>query len=128
VGLRFSLKLNLKNTSELVTKGRLGKIVEIIKTHSRKTLEHNQKNDDFISEVIDRIFLICREDENFNEADKLNSIDEKISLLREKINKQDQLLVKSKQMKVSLKRKMDELDNGILSEKAQLLESLGSEI
>jgi len=102
--------------------------VKIIKTDSRKTLEHNQKHDDFISEVIDRIFLICREDENFNETERLDSIDEKISVLQTKIKKQDKLLEQSKGMKISLKRKLDELDNRILTERSQLLESLGSEI
>lgn len=102
--------------------------MNIIKTDSRKSLEQNQKHDDFISEVIDRIFLICQEDKNFNETERLDSVEKELTSLQEKVLKQDSLLKQSQEMKRTLKKKSDELNNVIFNEKSQLLESLGSEI
>ncbi len=81
-----------------------------------------------ISEVVDRIFTICKTEENFPLKNQVEEVDLNLSNLEKKIRKQDQLLQQSQGIKSELEKRINMLDGTIFDLRSNLLESLGSEI
>jgi len=81
-----------------------------------------------IPEVIDKIFYICKTEENFPLKDQIEKVDLELERLEGRIQKQNQLLQKSQEIKSNLKKRMDMLDETVFDLRSDLLESLGSEI
>jgi len=103
--------------------------MKIVETDTYSRLEQKQNNRDFISSVLDAITAICKVDKHFAESkNNIHQIDETISDLNMKIQKQDGLLSQSQDIKRDLKKKISILDDENFSKKSELLESLGSTI
>jgi len=81
-----------------------------------------------IPEVIDKIFYICKTEENFPLKDQVEKVDLELERLEGRVCKQDQLLQKSQEIKSELEKRMNMLDGTIFDLRSDLLESLGSEI
>ena len=81
-----------------------------------------------ISEVVDRIFTICKTEENFPLKNQVEEVDLELSNLERKIQKQDQLLQQSQEIKNNLEKRINMLDGTIFDLRSNLLESLGSEL
>lgn len=81
-----------------------------------------------IPEVIDRIFSICKVDPNFPLKNKVESIEFTIESMRRKIVKQGELFKKAKGMEQDITKRIAILDDDNFVKKANILESLGSEI
>jgi len=96
--------------------------------NSESLLSNKLKKHNPIPEILNRIFSICKTDPNFPLKDKLISVEGSLDSVRSKINNQNKLFEKSKEMKDDIQRKINilESENNILQE--ELLESLGSEL
>ncbi len=89
--------------------------------------EHKQNNN-FLSTILDRVFAICKEDKNFSSKSKTDQMDSKIISLKEKIKKQENLLVKAKEIEENTKIQLDDIGEQNYTMKVRLLEILGSEL
>ena len=81
-----------------------------------------------IPEVIDEIFYIYKTEENFPLKNQVGKVDSELERLEGRIQKQNQLLQKSKEIKSDLKKRMNMLDETVFDLRSNLLEELGSEI
>jgi hypothetical protein len=97
--------------------------MRIHKSNPNFNLEHNIRKQNFLP-IIDRILLIGKSDPNFSNGSKVNELDKAINLLKERILKQDNLILKSKTMKEDLEKKISIIINENLDTKVILLESL----
>jgi len=104
--------------------------MKVKKTNLGKKLEQNKNpsSENFISEIVDRIFLICMNDPNFKAREKLQLVDNQLKIEQIKAAKQEGLLSEAKRIKTEVTRKISELDEDTQSLRETLLESLGSEL
>ena len=91
-------------------------------------VEPIRTNNSSIPEVIDKIFYICKTEENFPLKDQVEKVGLELERLEERIHKQDQLLQKSQEIKSELEKRINMLDGTVFDLRSDLLESLGSEI
>ena len=87
-----------------------------------------KKKKEFLPEMIDKIFAICKNDPNFQMKSNLDKIEKIIEAINVKVNKQNTLLIKGENIEKDISKKISILDNNIFDMKSRLLESLGSEI
>ena len=92
------------------------------------TKKRKNKKNNFIPEVIDRIFAICKSDPNFPLKNQIEEIEVNTELLRKKIGKQDNLLEQSTKLKKDLQKRISILDDDNINIQSNLLETLGSEL
>ena len=88
-----------------------------------------KKPEDFMSKVVDIIFLVCKNDTHFEDYKKMDELvkkDKEIS--KDKIEKQNELLKQSSEMINDLKEKNRMLSDDNFNKRAKILEMLGSEI
>jgi len=104
--------------------------MRVKKTSLGEKLEQNKNpsSENFISEVVDRIFLICMNDQNFEVREKLQSVENQLENQRKKVARQEGLLSEADRIKTEVTEKISELDEDTLSLRETLLESLGSEL
>ena len=103
--------------------------MNIVKSDANTKLEQIQNNRDFISSVLDEIFIICREDENFLKVRKgVESIDFELSTIQEKLEKQNSLINRSESLKKDIVTKLSIIENENEEMKIELLRRLGSAI
>ena len=101
-------------------------IIEIIESPN---LEKIKKEENFLSTMFDKVFMICKQNSLFNETSNVvNEIDSKIEILDKKIKKQESLIEQADSMNKDLTRKYNSLSNENFNLRAKLLEMLGSEI
>ena len=87
-----------------------------------------KKKKEFLPEMIDKIFAICKNDPNFQMKSNLDKIENILEKINVKVNKQNKLLEKGENIEKDISKKISILDNNIFDMKSKLLESLGSEI
>ena len=87
-----------------------------------------KKKKEFLPEMIDKIFAICKNDPNFQMKSNLNKIENILEAINVKLNRQNKLLEKGENIEKDISKKISILDNNIFDMKSRLLESLGSEI
>ena len=83
---------------------------------------------EMLPQIVERIFAICKTDSNFPLKQKMNNIDEQIKNLQQRINKQEKLLLQSKQLNSNILSRLSNLKNSNQELRDKLLESLGSEL
>jgi len=90
----------------------------------------NQKkvSKEMLPQIVNRIFSICKADDNFPLREQIGTIDARILFIKKKIKKQNDLFKQSQQLTHDLHERLNiqEDRNGNLKER--LLESLGSEL
>lgn len=91
-------------------------------------VEQRADSKELLPQIIDRIFLTCKNDPNFRLKDEMEIIENKIQALLKKIEKQDHLLDESNKIHADLKHRLEILENSNNTKQLQLLEELGSEI
>lgn len=99
-----------------------------ITTGLQVNLKQLKNTKDFIPNLVDQIFLICKEDKSFSLKDKVKHVDEKLEILKTKISKQDTLLEQARALKETINSKIISINEDSFRIKAVLLESLGSEL
>jgi len=103
--------------------------MRILKTDTDNQREQIQNDRDFISSVLDEIFLICREDKNFLKVRKnVETVDAEMKTILEKLETQNSLLNRSITLKNDILKKLSILDNENENMKIELLKKLGSEL
>jgi len=104
--------------------------MQIKKTSLGKKLEQNKNpsSENFISEVVDRIFLICMNDENFQAREKLQSVENQVEIQQKKVTKQENLLKEATKIRTEVTEKISNIEEETMSLREMLLESLGSEL
>jgi len=89
--------------------------------------EH-KKNGDFLSEVLDRIFLISKTDPLFASKNNTEKIDLQIKEIEMKIKKKQVLINKSLNLEKDVSKAVSNLEEQNHTMKVRLLEILGSEL
>ena len=102
--------------------------MKIIKTDSLVSIEHNQKQEDIMSSALNHIFLICKEDKEFQSKVNVDDLDIVIEDLKIKVVKQNELAKKSAMTREKITLGISSLDESNNETRSQLLESLGSEL
>ena len=89
--------------------------------------EHKQ-NENFLSNVLDQVFSICKNDPNFSVQSKTDKVDNQINSLKAKIKKQSKLLEQANEIEETTFRQLKDISEQNFAMKARLLEILGSEL
>lgn len=100
--------------------------MRIIENDSVFNLEHKLKNEEFLSLVFSEIFMICSEDKEFKNSNKIE-LSSKIKELENRISKQNEILSKADDLKKNINSKSSALEDENQTLKERLLEMLGSE-
>jgi len=77
--------------------------------------------------IFDRIFVICKNDPQFQINEKTNQIDKEISILEGKFKKNNNVVEKADEFKKDMKHKLELLDDQNLELRSTILGKLGSE-
>jgi len=91
-------------------------------------LDLSTKGNNFLKEVVDRIYIISKNDQTFQNKDVLKSLEDNIETLNKKILKQEELLVQSEKLEKKLNKRILIIDDNINDSRIELLDSLGSEL
>jgi len=86
------------------------------------------KKHELVPTVIDHIFTICKEDNNFTIKKSIEKIDKKLSIAKQQISKQKKLMEQSNNIKKNLLEKIKRIDDESFKIKYKVLETLGSEL
>jgi hypothetical protein len=78
--------------------------------------------------IVDRIFLICKNDPNFKLKNEMEIVENRIESLKKKRDKQSDLLEQSNTIKKDLMQRIEVLEDQNSKKQIELLESLGSEL
>ena len=101
--------------------------MKIKKTHFIENEEHIP-NGDSISNIVDEIFLICKNDKKIFSNEKLEEFEKNIEGKKKNILKQEKLLTDSYDIEHQLNEKIKQLNNVIESKRITLIEALGGEV
>ena len=103
--------------------------MRIVKTDSDLKIEQIQNNRDFISSVLDEIFLICRNDVVFKSVkNKIGDVDTQVETFNKKLEKQTSLVSHAKEIEKDVRQKIAIIDEQNEKMKDALLEQLGSSL
>ena len=102
--------------------------MRIIKTHFRKSIEQKSRNKELIPNVMERLFMICREHTDDKTKDNIDDVVKRIKELSNTLDTQKKLLKKAETTRDELANKVEGLENLNISKRSQLLEDLGSEL
>lgn len=91
-------------------------------------LNHQVQPKELLPQIAERIFSICKSDPSFQLKDELEIVEHKMTSVRKKIEKQDQLLKQSEELKKDIIQRIEILDEHNERKQMELLESLGSEL
>lgn len=83
---------------------------------------------ELLPEIIERLFLVCKNDPQFELKNELEIVENTISSTDKKIQKQDSLLEQSSTLKSDLVKRIEEIDREIERKQILLVESLGGEM
>jgi hypothetical protein len=83
---------------------------------------------ELLPQIIARIFSVCKADRNFPLREQINQVDNRILILKNKLEKQNALFRQSKRLTQELDERIDILDGRNENLKEVLLEALGSEL
>jgi len=83
---------------------------------------------ELLPQIVDRIFSVCRNDPNFELKDEMEIVENRMESLKQKIDKQVQLLHQSNELSKDLMQRIEVLSNQNEKKQIELLESLGSDI
>lgn len=91
-------------------------------------LEQKKNSQEKLPQIVNRIFSICRADPNFPLKNEMENVDNRIQEIKEKINKQNDLLKQSSELKKDFLQRIEVLDDSNSRTQLQLLENLGSDL
>jgi len=83
---------------------------------------------EMLPQAINRIFSICKTDPHFKLKDDMQSVEEKINTIKNRVGKQGNLLSQSEKLIEDVKRRISLIKEDIESKQNELLEQLGSEL
>lgn len=101
--------------------------MRIVNSESFSGLEHIQKKE-LISNIVDAVFSISKLDKRLQINEKVKVEETEILKIKEKINKQNEILEKISSLKNSLSKKVSYLSSENSNLRSKLLSKLGVEI
>ena len=93
-----------------------------------EVLQNENNHRELLPQIVDRIFAVCRNDPNFQLKDEMEIVENRMEGLRQKINKQVELLQQSNSLSKDLMQRLEVIDNQNEKKQIELLEALGSDI
>jgi len=93
-----------------------------------EVLSNENSHRELLPQIVDRIFAVCRNDSNFQLKDEMQIVENRMEGLKQKIEKQVELLQQSNELSKDLMQRIEVLDNQNEKKQMELLESLGSDI
>jgi len=88
------------------------------------TLEKKTNDQESMKNIVNRIFLICKNNENFQLREQTKEIEGKIKAVEERLNKQNSLLEQANTIQQDMSRRIELLNSENSDEKIRLIESL----
>jgi len=85
--------------------------------------EHINKKEN-INQIIGSIFSIAKKDESFNNKENIDILDKELNEIKEKLFKQEELIIKAKSIREDYSQKTSQLDLENFNSKVNLLEAL----
>ena len=83
---------------------------------------------ELLPQVVERIFAICKTDENFPLKSKMTNVDDRLSEFQSQIKKQENLVSQSKGLTNNIVTRLSNLRKSNQELRDRLLEALGSEL
>jgi len=102
--------------------------MEIKRTDSYSGKEHIHRKSDFLSSVLDQIFLICKADKHFSVKKRIEEVENELEVFKKKVSKQDNLLEQAEKILSEVNEKLASLESENFKTRVELLEALGSEL
>lgn len=93
-----------------------------------ETTERKENPQELLPQIVERIFAICKNDENFELRDELKDTETNIAELNQKIERQNELLEQSATLKKDLLDRVAILSDENERQQMKLLESIGGEL
>lgn len=90
--------------------------------------EKKEVSKESLPQIVERIFAICKTDNNFPLKSRMTNVDENLTYIQSHIRKQEKLLEQSKSLSGNIISRLSNLKNSNQDLKEKLLESLGSEL
>ena len=90
--------------------------------------EKEKQSKELLPQIVDRIFAVCKRDPNFQLRDEMEIVENRMESLKQKINKQNELLTQSTALLKELTQRIDIIDDQNEKKQMNLLESLGSDL
>ena len=90
--------------------------------------EPKRNTQELLPQIVERIFAICRSDPNFRLKDELEIVENNIQAFQQKIERQNELLEQSSNLKNDLLKRLKILENQNESKQIHLIESIGGEL
>lgn len=91
-------------------------------------INNQKKPQELLPQIIDRIFSVCKSDPSFKLKDELEIVENKILIIQRKIQRQDELLKQSEELRKDLIQRMKIMDEHNHRKQTELLELIGSEL
>ncbi|MFW9871507.1 MAG: hypothetical protein ACFFG0_00185 [Candidatus Thorarchaeota archaeon] len=91
-------------------------------------VDQNINSKELLPQIVDRIYSICKLDPSFHLKNELEIIENKMASIKQKIEKQDDLLKQSEELKADLIQRIEILDQHNENKQMELLEAIGSEL
>jgi hypothetical protein len=88
----------------------------------------NVKKPNFISDIVMKIYAICKEDPSFPLKTKIEKVDSKILYLKERLAKQESFIEQASQIKERTNKKIINVEKNNFDIQIDLLDKLGSEL
>ncbi len=83
---------------------------------------------ELLPQIVERIFAICKTDENFPLKSKITNVDDKLNGLKQQIRKQESLVTQSKVLTQNIVTRLSNLKKSNQELRDRLLDALGSEL
>jgi hypothetical protein len=93
-----------------------------------ETIEQKEIGKEMLPQIVNRIFSICKADENFPIKKELKTIDDLIKSLEIKAERQDSIVIQSLEIKKNLEARLSDVEEKNFELQSRLLETLGSEL
>jgi hypothetical protein len=93
-----------------------------------QVLTESENRKETLSQVINRIFSVCKADPHFKLKSEMESLDGQLNSIKSKIAKQESLLSKSHGLTENVKRRIALIQQENEERQIELLETLGSEL
>jgi len=90
--------------------------------------EQKEIGKEMLPQIVNRIFSICKADENFPIKKELKTIDDLIESLEIKAERQDSIVIQSLEIKKNLEARLSDVEEKNFELQSRLLETLGSEL
>lgn len=88
----------------------------------------DEKKEEILPNLLDQIFLICKQDDNNSFYNDIEKFEQKIEKLDKKLQEKNQLLEQSKDIENKLYNELQELDDKIFEKRTKILSLLGSDL